>query len=400
MDLSGFAGTLLLNPRHAPERLAIDRDAGARARATIASWPGYTPTPVTDLTRLAQTLGVGRLAYKDEGGRFGLGSFKALGGAYGVFRVVARRVATETGQEPTVAALLDGRHRERVAALTVSTATDGNHGRSVAWGASLFGCRAVIYIPHDCSPGRAAAIAHYGAAVVRTDGGYDATVRRCAADASREGRILVADTAWPGYTEIPGWVTDGYTLMVAEALAAIGGPPSHVFVQGGVGALAAALAGHLIECAGPGAVRVVVVEPDGAACLHASAAAGRPTAARAPVHSVMAGLNCGEVSTLAWDVLDRAAFAFMTVPDDVTAPTMRLLADHRPPIVAGESAIAGLAGAIVAARDPAMRAALQLSERSAILLFGTERDTDPAIYTEMVGRSAPEVLEGSGRGHG
>ncbi|MGE0748574.1 MAG: diaminopropionate ammonia-lyase [Rhodospirillales bacterium] len=371
------------NPRGAPDAPAPPGDG--RARAVIGAWPDYAPTPLRRLDGLARAIGCAAVLYKDEGGRFGLGSFKALGGAYGVSRLVERRGGAQ--------------------GLTVATATDGNHGRSVAWGARLFGCRAVIYIPTHCSAHREQALAALGATVVRTDGGYDDAVRRCAADAAANGWQIVSDTSWPGYAEIPAWVTDGYTVMtdeIADALPA-GAAPTHAFVQGGVGALAAAvcLGLHRRFAASPPAV--VVVEPEGAACLFASVAAGRAAAAPAPVHSVMAGLDCGETSPLAWQVLDRRAAAFMTVPDSATAPCMRLLADAPfgdPPIVAGESAIAGLAGLIAAMADPAVRGALGLGPESRVLLFGTERDTDPDIYAKMVGRPSSMVAAPrGGTGH-
>jgi len=362
------------NPRFAPTAAVPPGDG--RARATIAAWPGYAATPLRSLAGVARALGVAAVLYKDEGGRFGVGSFKALGGAYGVFRLIERRGGA--------------------AGLTVATATDGNHGRSVAWGARSFGCRAVIYIPAHCSANRESALAALGATVVRTDAGYDDTVRRCAADAAANGWQIVSDTSWPGYAEVPAWVTDGYTVMTDEVAEALppGAAPTHAFVQGGVGALAAAVCLGLHRRYAAAPPRVVVVEPDGAACLFASVAAGRAAAAPAPVHSVMAGLDCGETSPLAWDILDSRAAAFMTVPDTATAPCMRLLADAPfgdPAVVAGESAIAGLAGLIAAMADPAARAALGLGPASRVLLFGTERDTDPDIYARMVGRPASAV---------
>lgn len=359
------------NPRyaHAPygarERAAHSIVGFEAAKAEITTWPGYAPTPLIALSGLARATGVAAIAYKDEAGRFGLGSFKALGGAYGVLEVVRAH----------------GRD------ITVTTATDGNHGRSVAWGAQMFGCRAVIYVPKQCSVPRAHAIATYGAEVVRTDASYDETVRHCAADAARLGRFIVSDTSWPGYVEIPRTVTHGYAVMVDEALNQAGTPPTHVFIQGGVGALAAAVAGHLWERLGPDRPHVVVVEPEAAACLMASAQAGRATGIMEDAVSVMAGLACGEASPLAWEVLDRGAFAFMTVPDSAAAPCMRLLATSPhgdPPIVAGESAIAGLAGFLAAVKDDRGRAVLGLGPTSRILLVGSEGATDPEIYAGMI----------------
>lgn len=365
---------ITLNPRYARapygarERASHSLAGFEAAKAAITQWPGYAPTPLVGLGGLARAIGVAEIAYKDEAGRFGLGSFKALGGAYGVQSIVRAH----------------GRD------ITVTTATDGNHGRSVAWGAQMFGCRAVIYVPVQCSAARERAIARYGAEVVRTDVGYDDTVRRCAADAARLGRFIVSDTSWPGYEDIPRIVTHGYAVMIDEALTQRAGRPAltHVFVQGGVGALAAAVAGHLWERLGPDRPRVVVVEPETAACLLASVQAGHAAAIQGDAVSVMAGLACGETSPLAWEVLDRGAYAFMTVPDDVAAPCMRLLAKSShgdPPIVAGKSAVAGLAGLLAARHDERACAALGLGRDSRVLLIGSEGATDPDIYAAMVG---------------
>jgi diaminopropionate ammonia-lyase len=363
---------ILLNPRYARapygvrERAAHSLAGFELAKTEITAWPGYEPTPLVNLRGLAHALGIAAVHYKDEAGRFGLGSFKALGGAYGVQSIVG----------------VHGR------GITVTTATDGNHGRSVAWGAQMFGCRAVIYVPVQCSVPRERAIARYGAEVVRTDAGYDETVRRCAADAARHGRFVVSDTSWPGYEEVPRTVTHGYAVMVDEALSQADAVPTHVFVQGGVGALAAAVAGHLWERLGPDRPRVIVVEPETAACLMESAKAGHAAAIAGDAVSVMAGLACGEASPLAWDVLDRGAFAFMTVADDVTAPCMRLLANSPygdPAIIAGESAVAGLAGLMAAVGDVEARVTLGLDADSRVLLIGSEGATDPEIYAGMVG---------------
>ena len=357
----------------------------------ITHWPGYAPTPLVALDDVARALGLAAIHYKDEGGRFGLGSFKALGGAYAVREHLARLMAVELGRPVSTAALLDGQHRARTEAVTVATATDGNHGRSVAWGAQLFGCRAVIYIHQEVSAGRQAAIARYGATVVRTQGVYDDSVRQCAHDAAANGWTVVSDTTYEGYREIPRLVMHGYTVMVEEALHQLAEPPTHAFVQGGVGALPAAVAAHLWQRARGRRPRFVVVEPERAACLFATARAGKPTAVTGKLDTMMAGLACGEVSPLAWDMLMRAADDFMTIPDQAAIDAMRLLAERRPPVVAGESAVAGLAALHAVAADDAARGALGLDARSRVLLFGSEGATDPALYTRIVGRSPDAV---------
>ncbi|GIX08793.1 diaminopropionate ammonia-lyase [Elioraea sp.] len=368
-------------------------DAGFRAaRDAIASWPGYAPTPLIDLPGLARALGVGALRWKDEGGRFGLGSFKALGGAYAVARHLVRTLAAR-GIAATDADLAAGRHADLTRDVTIACATDGNHGRSVAWGAQRFHCRAVIYIHETVSEGRADAIARFGAEVRRVPGTYDDAVRRAAEDAAAHGWTVVSDTSWPGYTEIPRDVMQGYRVMADEAFAHWAGPaPTHLFVQGGVGGVAAAVAAQAALRFGAAAPRLIVVEPDRFDCLWRSAVAGRPTPAPPGPDTIMAGLACGEVSILAFDELLHRADAFMAVPDEAVAPAMQALArgvDGDPQVVAGESAVAGLIGLALALGDRDAAAALALDVSSRVLLFGTEGATDPALYARLVGASAP-----------
>jgi diaminopropionate ammonia-lyase len=380
----------------------LDLAGRAAALAEIRSWPGYAPTPLVALPGLAAAAGVAAIAFKDEGGRFGLGSFKALGGAYAVARLLIRHLAA-SGLHATSADLVAGRFADLTRGITVTCATDGNHGRSVAWGAARFGCRAVIYIHETVSEGRAAAIARYGAEVRRVRGTYDDAVRRAAEDAAREGWTVVSDTSWPGYADIPRDVMDGYRVMAEEALgqwreAVQAGPPTHVFAPGGVGGVAAAIAAELALAFGQAAMpTLVVVEPDRADCLLRSAEAGCPVAVPGALDTVMAGLACGEVSLLAFDELLWRAHAFMAVPDEVVAPSMRLLADGvagDPPVVAGESAVAVLGGLILARGDGAASAALGLGPASRVLLFGTEGATDPGLYARLVGRAAEAVAGG------
>lgn len=374
------------------ERTVVSRAAFEHAYAEITAWPGYAPTPLRSLNGLAAAAGIDRLWYKDESARFALGSFKALGGAYAVLRLLAREVsALAPGTPVTVPDLMEGRYGRITRPLTVTTATDGNHGRSVAWGAQVFGCGCVIYVPAKCSIGRQRAIEGYGATVVRVDGTYDAAVRRAAADAAANGWFVVSDTSYPGYMDIPRDVMQGYTVMVEEAIRQLpaGERPTHVFVQGGVGALPAAVCGHLWETWGRQRPRFVSVEPHGADCLYRSAVAGRPTAAEGDLETVMAGLACGEPSLLAWTILEHGADDFMTIDDAAAIGTMRLLAGGRAgdgPVVAGETGVAGLAALLCAAGDAEARAALGLAPEARVLVFGTEGDTDPQLYEELVGR--------------
>lgn len=348
-----------------PAILSLER--AQEARAAITGWEGYAPTPLRDLPAIADTLDIAQVLYKDEGKRFGLKSFKALGGAYAVDRLVAQK----------------GK-----AGLTVACATDGNHGRSVAWGAQRAGIEAVIYIHETVSEGRAEAIRGFGATVVREGRTYDDSVRACAQAAAANGWQIVSDTSWLGYEDVPKDVMQGYALLAMEAEEQ-GARPTHVFVQGGVGGLAAGVLSHVWETHGAERPIVVVVEPETAACLFESARAGTLTAVGGDLDTIMAGLACGEPSILAWRLLDRGADAFMTIADTAAADAMRLLATLG--VVGGESGVAGLAGLIEAARDPALRTALGLGSSSRVLCYGTEGATDPDVYRSIVGRSAEEV---------
>jgi diaminopropionate ammonia-lyase len=351
------------------ERAILSLEALRDAKRTVEAWPGYAPTPLLDLAPVAAELGVARLRYKDEGRRFELKSFKALGGAYAVQHLVAGRPGGAAG-------------------LTVACATDGNHGRAVTWGARRAGCRAVVYVHETVSEGRAEAIRCFGAEVRRVPGSYDDAVRTCAADAAREGWTVVSDTSWPGYEDIPKLVMQGYALLMDEAWAQ-GARPSHVFVQGGVGGLAAAILSWLWERFGGERPRLAVVEPERAACLYESAQRGTWTALSGDLSTVMAGLECGEPSRLAWDLLSPGADAFMAVADHAAMAEMRRLAGFG--VVGGESGVAGLAGLAASASDPAAREALGLGPDSEVLVFGTEGATDPEVYARIVGRPAIEV---------
>jgi diaminopropionate ammonia-lyase len=374
MSLDGLSAQFLPNPsldRSRPygseERAVLSQERAEEAATAIRQWPSYAPTPLRRLAAMAREAGIAEVRYKDEGHRFGLKSFKALGGAYAVQRLAAERDARE---------------------LTVACATDGNHGRAVAWGARNAGAKAVIFIHEGVSQERADAIARFGAEVVRAGRTYDDSVRICAKEARRNGWQIVSDTSWPGYEEVPKTVMQGYAVMAAEAEDQ-GARPTHVFVQGGVGGAAAAVLSWSWERRGAARPIFIVVEPEKAACLFESAGAGAPTSVGGDLDTIMAGLACGEPSPLAWRILGPGADAFMTIPDEAAAQTMRDLAALG--VVGGESGVAGLAGFRLAARDGEMRRILRLDETSRVLLFGTEGATDPEVYQRIVGRPAEEV---------
>ncbi len=378
----------LPNPRRgAPGIVVLTSGGFRRARADITTWPGYAPTPLRALQDLAQEAGIAALCIKDEAERFGLGSFKALGGAYAVAGVLSTELARRgVARSATTADLFAGRYAAETRDITVACATDGNHGRSVAWGAQRFGASCAIFVHPGVSQGRIDAIARYGAAIHVMPGTYDDAVRTAAAEADRKGWFIVSDTSWPGYTEIPRDIMQGYRLMPEEALDQWNGPPpTHVFIQGGVGGVAAAVSVQMRARLNP-APDLIVVEPERAACLLASAAAGAPTPASGDLDTIMAGLACGEPSLIAWQELDRAAAAFLAIPDAAAVDAMQRLA--REGIVSGESGAAGLAGLLLAAQDPAARATLALGPASRVLVFSTEGATDPALYARLVGAAA------------
>lgn len=358
-------------PYGSEERAVLSLERAVMAEHFITSWPGYQKTPLVELRDLAAEAGVGSILYKHEAHRFGLKSFKALGGAYAIERLAAAHEASGAA-----------------APLVVTSATDGNHGRSVAWGAQRHGIRAIIYIHETVSQGRADAIAAYGAEVRRGPGNYDDAVRAAAQAAADNGWVVVSDTSWPGYETIPKDVMQGYAVMAMEAEAQ-GARPTHVFAQGGVGGMAAAVLSVAWERHGAARPTFTVVEPDKAACLFESAKAKRVTTVGGDLETIMAGLACGEPSILAWQLLGSGADAFMTIPDGEAAAAMRRLAEFG--VAAGESGVAGLAGFLAAARDPVMRQTLGLDAKSVVLCYGTEGATDQTVYREIVGREAASV---------
>jgi diaminopropionate ammonia-lyase len=372
---------MLENPRHGVPGITILPAAGfRRAKAVITGWPGYEPTPLLTLPGIAD---VAEVRIKNEGSRFGLGSFKALGGAYAVANLLtselSRRNVAPSATSPDLA---DGRYRDATAAITVTCATDGNHGRSVAWGAERFHCGCVIFVHETVSQGRVDAIARFGARVERVPGNYDDAVREADRMAHEQKWFVVSDTSYPGYTDVPRDVMQGYRLMADEAVDQwTGAPPTHVFIQAGVGGAAAAVSVQLrMRFAHP--PLLVVVEPDDAACLLASARAGAPTVVHGDLATIMAGLACGEPSLLAWQELERATFAFMSIPDASALGCLRWLAAEGIPI--GESGVAGLAGLLLAAADPVARETLRLTSDSRVLLFGTEGVTDSEMYHDLI----------------
>jgi diaminopropionate ammonia-lyase len=367
----------------------ISRSDFTQAIDEISQWQGYSATPLHRLEGLARDLNLAEIYYKDEGPRFGLGSFKALGGAYAALRVLQRQLSTKLGKDVDLFDIRRGEFADEVGEITLVSATDGNHGRSLAWGCQRFGAPCRIYIHSDVSEGRAEAMRDLGAEVIRIDGDYDDSVRIAKAEAETNGWFVVSDTSWEGYSDPPRDVMAGYGVMTSEICAELSDPPSHVFLQGGVGGLAASVAAYFRQNWGDKAPRVVIVEPELAACLFESAKTGAARTFQIEEETVMAGLSCGEPSPIAWQILQREASDFVTIPDRVVGPAMRLLAHpvgNDPKIEAGESAVAGLAALIMASRSPNLQEKLGLTQKSRVVLIGSEGITDPAIYAEMMQR--------------
>ena len=383
---------------YGPRQAAVLNRAGLdEARRCIAAWPGYAPTPLVALPGLAKALRISRLWYKDEAQRFGLRSFKPLGGAFAVERCLQREVARRTGREIDPAEILSGAHAGIVSQITVTAATDGNHGRSVAWGARMFGCRCVIYINEAVTEAREWAIAAYGAEVRRHPGSYDDAVREAFATARREGWHVIPDTSDGSIVEAPRDVTQGYAVMAAEAIEQLAGQvPTHIFLQAGVGGMASAVCAHFWETFGRERPFTILVEPEQCACWFASLRNQQPTAITGDTDSFMSGLACGEVSPLAWEILQPGAHAMVTLPDSAAAATMRLLAEGvggDPRLVAGESGVAGLAALTAVAQDADVRASLTLVDNARVLVIGSEGATDEETYRRVVGRSWQEIAE-------
>jgi diaminopropionate ammonia-lyase len=357
----------------------------------ISHWPDYQATPLYSLENLAADLQVDKIWYKDESQRFHLKSFKALGGAYAVVRQLKSEIKKRTGVEPGTDDLLNNKYGQIVSKIVISCATDGNHGRSVAWGCQLFGCQCVIYIHRDVSEGRKLAMENLRAEVIRITGNYDESVKMADSEAKAKGRIIVSDTSYPGYMEIPKDVALGYGVLLAESIEQmVGEIPTHIFIQGGVGGLASAVCAYFWEYWGEMRPRFIVVEPENANCLQQSAKSGKPEVVEGRLETLMAGLACGEVSELAWKILDTGGNDFLTINEETVPLTMQLLGsgfNGDMKIEAGESAVAGLGALITARNHSADSEKLGLDETSRIYILGTEGATDPELYAALMSMS-------------
>ena len=373
--------------QNSPFCAALTPAQAQQARAFHRSFPQYAPTPLVALPALGARLGLGGLFIKDESPRFGLNAFKVLGGSYAIGRHIAARLGARP-EEMTHAALTGADAREALGDAVFFTATDGNHGRGVAWTARELGCRAVVRMPKGTVKSRVENIRALGAEVTVEERNYDGCVRLAAQQAAQTpGGVLVQDTAWPGYEQIPLHIMQGYLTMALEADEQMEAPPTHVFLQAGVGSMAAAVAAYFKQAHPQDPPKIILVEPTAADCFFRSAAKGEITAVKGDMPTMMAGLACGEPSPIAWDILKGLTAAYLSCEDAAAARGMRALA--RPlagdrAIVSGESGAATMGALLDAAADEKAREALGLDERARVLLISTEGDTDPVNYRRVM----------------
>jgi len=376
------------------EKALMSLEETGKARSFHRSFPQYAETPLVNLSHLAAALGIKGFYLKDESWRFGLNAFKVLGGSYAIGRYIAGRLGRDIA-DLDYRTLTSEETKRKLGDITFYTATDGNHGRGVAWAAARLRQKSVVLMPKGSSPTRLANIRKEGAEATVTELNYDDAVRLANERATADPNgVMVQDTAWAGYEEIPGWIMQGYGTMAYEAydqLRAAGvSRPSHIFVQAGVGSLAGAVQGFFAN-AYPGDCPVTtVVEAQAADCLYRSALAGKLTAVGGDLSTIMAGLACGEGNTISWEILKRCAGFFVSAPDWVAARGMRVLGaplKGDAPVVSGESGAvpAGLLTTVLLDEDYGeLRRALGLTPDSVALVFSTEGDTDPVRYRNIV----------------
>lgn len=360
---------------------AVGEMVSGDARAFHTKLTGYEPTLLRDCPALAKGLGLGELWVKDESSRLGLQSFKVLGASWGIYRALEKHLGgfTEWASIEELAVQL-----EPALPFALAAATDGNHGRAVASMARRLGLEARIFVPQGTATARIEAITGEGASCDIVDGSYDDAVARSAREAG-ERCLVISDTSWPGYADVPRWVIEGYETIFSEVADEMGDDAVDlVLVQAGVGALAAAAARHYGAARGMGAA-LVGVEPTSAACILASLEAGRIVSVPGPHNSIMAGLNCGAPSIVAWPYVAGGFRAFMAISDDAARGAMRDLAVQG--IAAGETGAAGLAGLtqlMTAGETRPLREALGVDAATRALVLCTEGPTDPEAYARIV----------------
>jgi diaminopropionate ammonia-lyase len=373
---------LAKNPRARPDlafgreqQFVVNPDGISALCDMLAECPRHQPTPLYALSALAARFGLGEIRVKDESQRFGFGAFKALGGVLAVYNELAGAVSAACRASTGFADVMNGKHREITSTFTFATASSGNHGRSVAAGAKLFGNRCVVFLPKFTSAEKEAAIRARGAEVIRVDGDYDTAVAECRRKSRENGWTIISDTSWEGYDAVPRSVMRGYCVLAHEAIVQQWRQgPTHVFVQAGVGGLAAAVIGYLWAVL-PERPTFIVVEPLSADCWFQSNQAGKPVPASGNADTAMGGLACREISPVTWPIVGEATDWFMTIEEDEVTPARRLFAHPQggdPAIASGPSGCAGLAGLIGVCADKSAFEALKLDRHSRVLLINSE----------------------------
>lgn len=366
-----------------------------KAKAFHASFPEYSKTPLRSLDNLAKRLGVGGIHVKDESYRFGLNAFKVLGASFAIAKYLAKCLQVDVS-ELNFSKLASPEIRRKLGEITFVTATDGNHGRGVAWAARQLNQKAVVYMPKGSSLTRLENIRSEGAVASITDLNYDEAVRLAADHAEKFGWVVVQDTAWTGYEEIPAWIMQGYGTIAAEALEQLNSQgvkkPTHIFLQAGVGSFAGAIEGYFASVFGEKKPKTIIVESDVADCLYRSVIANdeQPRIVTGEMATIMAGLACGEPNLIGWEVLRDHSDMFFSCPDEVAAKGMRLLGNPLGTdsfIVSGESGAvtAGLLAFLLEKEElQGAKNSLEFNKDSHILLISTEGDTDPEKYRSIV----------------
>ena len=373
----------------------LNEEVSNKVRNFHSSISNYQVTPLISLNNLAKKLNIKGIYVKDESYRFNLNSFKSLGGIYAIFKIVCEKLHIDDS-ETTFEDLQNPEIKEKLKDMVFITATDGNHGKGVAFAASKLGCKSIVLMPKGSVEIRAEAIRQVGAyEVTITDLNYDDAVRKAAKMAEENNWYLVQDTAWEGYEDVPNYITQGYTTMANETYDQLQEygieKPTHLFLQAGVGSMAGGVLGYFANKYKGNPPITTIVEPKNVACIYKSALAndGKAHAVTGDLHTIMAGLNCGEPNTATWPILRDFASFYAACPDDVTAKGMRLMANplgDDKKIISGESGAVGLgllALLMERKKFEKVRKYMNLNSDSVVLIFSTEGNTDPIGYDEI-----------------
>lgn len=370
----------------------VSQDVAKKVRSIYSGMHEYDRTPLVSLEKLSEKIGVGKILVKDESYRFGLNSFKSLGGIYAIYKTLEEMA----GKNISISEIFSPQFKETIGELTFSAATDGNHGLGVAWASMNLGQKAVIYLPKGTVPQRIEAIKKTGAKAVVIDGNYDDAVEKMARDGENEGWQVISDTAWEGYQDIPTWIMQGYTVLFDEAMEEIkengGDMPTHIILQAGVGSFSASGVGYFNSIYGKKRPISIIVEPDNAACFYESMQIndGKPHRAKGDLSTIMAGLSCGVPNPIAWDIHLDYSDVFVSCRDELSALSMRSLGN---PLKGDKKVISGESGAIGLGVLMHIKNDLEIGKDSEVLLISTEGDTDPKGYLDVVwGGKLPSEL--------